>query len=120
VKILLDNGLPRGAVALLRDSGLDASHVGDFSLSRASDLQILDFAEQGNYCVVTLDADFHTLLAMRGASRPSVIRLRIEGLKAFDVANLLAPLIRRFERELRAGAVISVGRLTARCRLLPF
>jgi hypothetical protein len=38
---------------------------------------------------VTLDADLHTILALSGASGPSVIRLRLQGLGALAVAELV-------------------------------
>jgi len=33
----------------------------------------IDFARQGGWIVVTLDADFHALLALSGATGPSVV-----------------------------------------------
>jgi len=35
-----------------------------------SDAKILDFACQGGWIVVTLDAEFHALLALSGATGP--------------------------------------------------
>lgn len=84
IKILLDQGLPRSAAELLRQQGWDALHVSDVGLAAASDQTILNQAEQQGRTVVTLDADFHALLAVSGASAPSVVRLRIEGLKGSD------------------------------------
>lgn len=54
---------------------------------RAADEQILEFALGKNSVVVTLDSDFHTILAVSGAVGPSVIRGRIEGLRALDIAE---------------------------------
>ena len=51
-------------------------------MSRATDEEILAFSLEKNAIVVTLDADFHTILAVSGASGPSVIRLRLQGLGA--------------------------------------
>jgi predicted nuclease of predicted toxin-antitoxin system len=48
----------------------------------ASDAVILDYAREEGRVIVTLDADFHTLLALTGATFPSVVRVRIEGLRA--------------------------------------
>jgi predicted nuclease of predicted toxin-antitoxin system len=38
--------------------------------------------------VVTLDADFHAILAVSRASTPSVIRIRMQGLDALEVVEL--------------------------------
>lgn len=79
MRLLLDQGLPRSAVLHLHNAGIEAIHVGDRGLATASDSRILDIGRQEKMVVVTLDADFHALLALSGATEPSVIRLRIEG-----------------------------------------
>jgi predicted nuclease of predicted toxin-antitoxin system len=119
MKVLLDNGLPRGAVPILNAHQIDANHVGDIGLSSASDQSIMNKAISDGRIIVTLDADFHTLLALSGAIGPSVIRIRIEGLKAMELARIINTVIKAFPDELRAGAVVSVGPKSARCRLLP-
>ena len=58
--------------------------------------------------VVTLDSDFHTILAIEGSAGPSVIRLRQEGLKAREVADLLRQVIELCRDDLLAGAVVPV------------
>jgi predicted nuclease of predicted toxin-antitoxin system len=81
MKLLLDQGLPRSTVVHLRKQGIEAAHVGDKGLATASDSTILECGRQEGMVVVTLDADFHALLALSGLTGPSVIRIRIEGLR---------------------------------------
>jgi predicted nuclease of predicted toxin-antitoxin system len=119
VKILLDNGLPRSAVSFLVAAGLEAVHVGEIGLASAADQLILDHARAEHFVIVTFDADFHTLLALRGLNAPSVIRIRIEGLKGTEVAAILHRIVGQFGDELLAGAVLSIGPRIARCHLLP-
>lgn len=57
--------------------------------------------------IVTLDADFHALLATSGARQPSTIRIRQEGLRGEDVARLVA-LVIAGEAELESGVVAAV------------
>jgi predicted nuclease of predicted toxin-antitoxin system len=82
MKLLLDQGLPRSTVFHLHNSEIEAAHAGDMGLATASDAKILETALREGRVVVTLDADFHALLVLSGAAGPSVIRIRIEGLRA--------------------------------------
>jgi predicted nuclease of predicted toxin-antitoxin system len=46
------------------------SHVGEIGMSKAADEEILAFALREHATLVTLDADFHAILAVSGASGP--------------------------------------------------
>lgn len=119
MKLLLDQGLPRTAVQLLDGIGTDSQHVSDVGFSEADDAEILERARFENRVVVTLDADFHALLALSGARGPSVIRLRIEGLKGQELKLILEQTVRQFDEDLQQGAVITIQPGRARIRLLP-
>ena len=108
MKMLLDQGLPRSCVELLRRAGIDAVHTGECGLATASDAEILDFARSENRVVVTLDADFHALLQVSNAAGPSVIRVRIEGLRAQALAGVLCKVIEQCPNDLATGAMVSV------------
>jgi predicted nuclease of predicted toxin-antitoxin system len=117
--ILLDQGLPRSASSLLRDEGWDVVHTGDIGLSRATDREILDFARTEQRVIVTLDSDFHTILAVTNASSPSVIRLRLEGLRGPDLALLIRKIWPKIEPQLKKGAMVTVSESAIRIRNIP-
>ncbi|MGB2593168.1 MAG: DUF5615 family PIN-like protein [Candidatus Acidiferrum sp.] len=117
--LLLDQGLPRSTVFHLRAVGIESIHVGERGLATASDASILDVARRENLIVVTLDADFHALLALSVAASPSVIRIRIEGLRGEQIANMLVDVLSLCEKDLAIGAVVSVTENGARIRRLP-
>ena len=119
MKLLLDQGLPRSTVKHLAGAGIVAEHVGDLGVPDAEDDVILDSARQRNAVVVTLDADFHQTLAATRAILPSVIRIRIEGLKGDQVAAILKQVFSTARAELGAGAVVSVTPGRIRVRALP-
>lgn len=119
MRLLLDQGLPRSTVVHLRNLGIEAFHTGDRSLAAASDSEILEIGRQEGRIVVTLDADFHALLVLSGASGPSVIRIRIEGLRAERLASLLLNVLKSCEEDLLKGAMISVTEHGIRVRRLP-
>jgi predicted nuclease of predicted toxin-antitoxin system len=64
-RLLLDQGLPASTAVLLRQSGWDVVHVSEIGMSRASDTDIVQRARAELRVCVTLDADFHSLLASR-------------------------------------------------------
>ena len=119
MRLLLDQGLPRSTVLYLHNHGIEAVHVGDRGLGTASDSTIIDFGRQTGMVVVTLDADFHALLALSGLTGPSVIRIRIEGLRGEALARLLATILRVCGNDLLKGAMVSVTENGIRVRRLP-
>lgn len=119
IRLLLDQGLPRTTGKLLSTAAWDVIHVGDIGLGRATDQQILDYAKSDNRVCVTLDADFHALLAIADASGPSVIRLRKEGLHASALAGLLMTVWPHIETHVIDGAMITITEKSIRVRGLP-
>lgn len=119
MKLLLDQGLPRTAAALLRAAGLDTIHVSEIGYATAEDSVILQLGEEQERTVVTLDADFHALLALLAATTPSVIRIRIEGLRAEAAANLIQVVVSHCAQDLAQGAVVTVQEKRLRVRRLP-
>jgi predicted nuclease of predicted toxin-antitoxin system len=110
MKLLLDMGLPRSAAALLTRKGVDTIHVGDLGLSQAHDEVILQTARDRKRVMATPDADFTAIDALSSSSPPSVVRIRIEGLKGDETAAPLSPVVKRCELWTKAQWSPSSGR----------
>jgi predicted nuclease of predicted toxin-antitoxin system len=119
MKLLLDQGLPHSAATLLCEAGINTIHVAEIGLSAADDIDILQIAREHGRVVVTLDADFHALLALSAATSPSVIRIRIERLRAQALTNLLLTVLDEFVEDLEQGVVVTVEPSRVRMRRLP-
>jgi predicted nuclease of predicted toxin-antitoxin system len=104
---------------LLRQGGWDVVHVSEIGMSRADDREILGRARADSRVCVTLDADFHSLLATSGERGPSVIRIRKEGLDADALAALLRTIWSRIEDALVGGALVTISERSIRARRLP-
>ncbi len=118
-RLLLAQGLPYSTAALLNALGWDVVHVTDLGMQRASDQEIIDYSrEQARICM-TLDADFHHILAISKATTPSVIRIRQEGLKGADVAQRLHTLWPRLQPKLKNPAMVTITHDNIRIRYLP-
>ena len=119
MKVILDEGLPLEAARLLRKAGVDAKHVLELAMGGASDHEIIGRAEADQAIIITLDADFHQILATTGAAKPSVIRFRIEGLKPQPLSYLLSNVLTYTQNDLASGAMVSVDEKSIRVRRLP-
>jgi predicted nuclease of predicted toxin-antitoxin system len=118
-RLLLDQSLPRSTAALLTQFGWDVIHVSDIGMSRADDVEILRRGRAEGRICVTLDADFHSLLAISGERAPSVIRIRKEGLDAGALAALLQGIWPDVQDALNGGAMVTVTNRSVRVRRLP-
>ncbi len=88
-------------------------------MGAASDSELVAHARDEERIIVTLDADFHALLALSDARVPSAMRIRIQGLRGDDLARLIEQVLPLCEEELRSGALVSIDGRTVRVRRLP-
>jgi predicted nuclease of predicted toxin-antitoxin system len=68
--------------------------------------------------VVTLDADFHAILVVSGMSAPSVIRIRLEGVKGPAIAAIIRDVLAAYAPDLAVGCMITVKEQKTTCHLL--
>ncbi len=119
MKLLLDQGMPRSTVEILREAGFEAVHTGDIGLATADDAVILEMGKNQGCVIVTLDADFHTMLALSSDNSPSVIRIRIERLNGQKAGRLIINILDQYKEELEKGVVLTVQPDKIRFRFLP-
>jgi predicted nuclease of predicted toxin-antitoxin system len=119
LSILLDEGLPWRAAQWLRDHGVDALHTRELGLASATDAKILMRASLEHRTCVTLDHDFHAILAETGASTPSVILIRTQQTSYEETGKLILKLLAEVSNHLEAGVAITATRRGIRLRHLP-
>ncbi len=117
--LLLDQGIPVDAAGMFRQLGYHCRHVSELGMQAAEDEEILDLAGIQSSVIITLDADFHSLVAVRGLTTPSVIRLRREGCRAEAAVEILVPVLEKYASELATGALISIKEHRITCHMLP-
>ena len=119
MKFLLDQNLSAGAADVLRKRGMDVIHARDAGLATAEDDEILEWSRRHGHVVITLDADFHVLLALSEARSPSVIRIRIEGLRDLELSDLIERVVGVVAEDLARGVAVTVTPTSVRRRNLP-
>ena len=104
----------------LADAGNDVVHVSDIGLLSADDATILKRAGDDDRVVLSADADFGTLLASAGLSKPSFVLLRsADHLTPEAQADLVLANLPTIEDELLRGAIATFARGRLRVRSLP-
>ena len=120
MKLLLDQGLPLSTAELLREQEVEAIHVSEIGWSRAEDPEIIKLAQTNDQIVITLDADFHALLALTSANSPSVIWIRIANLRAPELVEIILSILDEYQEMLAKGVAITVrSDRKIKMRLLP-
>jgi predicted nuclease of predicted toxin-antitoxin system len=74
MKLLVDMNLAPRWVKLLTTSQFDAGHWSSLGSPQALDAEIMAFAAEHDYVVLTNDLDFGAILAVTHREKPSVVQ----------------------------------------------
>lgn len=104
---------------MLSSEGHDAVHWTACGKPNALDSEVLSYAKQNGYVLLTYDLDFGAILAASSGSSPSVIQIRAANLNPDSIATEVVAAIRQMTTELEAGALIIIEPGSTRLRMLP-
>jgi predicted nuclease of predicted toxin-antitoxin system len=119
VKLLVDMNLSPRWVATLGDAGHEAVHWSTAGSWTASDQEIMLFARDNEYIVLTHDLDFGDILAATNGAKPSVVQIRSAGLSVARIGAQVVAGLALCAEELAAGALVTIDASRTRVRLLP-
>lgn len=119
LKLVIDMNLSPAWVPVLADAGIEAVHWADLGRPDAADRVLFSWAREHGHVVFTHDLDFGAMLALTAARSPSVFQFRTQDVSPAALAARAIAALRRFERELLAGALVVVDERRERVRLLP-
>ena len=119
MKLLIDMNLSPRLADLLTDAGHLAVYWGTVGKPNAEDSEILTWAKENGYVILTNDLDFSAILATTGFASPSVIQIRRRDLIPETIVPFILRAVECFAAELYAGALLVVDECRYRVRLLP-
>jgi predicted nuclease of predicted toxin-antitoxin system len=119
MRLLVDMNLSPEWVTFLKKAGFEAVHWSDVGSPNAPDVELMTWAAERNYVVLTADLDFGAILAATRGARPSVLQIRSDVLTPRAIGDAVIGALRQSEQELIDGALASVDAARARFRILP-
>ena len=104
---------------LFRENGYESAHWTEVGSRTACDRDIVRWANENGWIIITNDLDFGAILALERLCLPSVIQLRRLELFSDSVFQILDRVIKQCKKELERGAIVAVDEKRMRVRLLP-
>ena len=119
MKWLIDMNLSPRWVRLLEEAGMEAVHWSVLGLGSAPDEEIMAFASQYDYVVLTHDLDFGAILSATHGKKPSVVQIRTQDVSPDVIGRQVVVALRQMASELEEGALVTVDPDRVRLRVLP-
>jgi predicted nuclease of predicted toxin-antitoxin system len=119
VKLLVDMNLSPSWVERLAGHGFEAVHWSTIGAPTAPDVEILAWANEHEFVLITNDLDFSAILAAGAVSGPSVIQLRTQDLLSDAAVSIVANTLAAHREDIERGALLSIDEGGTRVRMLP-
>jgi predicted nuclease of predicted toxin-antitoxin system len=119
VKLLVDMNLSPSWVERLVRHGFEAVHWSTIGAVTAPAVEILTWANEHHFVVITNDLDFSAILAAGAVNGPSVVQLRTQDLLSEGAVRIVARALEAHREDLERGALLSINEGGTRVRMLP-
>ena len=119
MKLLIDMNLSPRLVELLAGAGMEATHWNAVGSNDASDHEIMAYAKEHGFIVLTHDLDYGAILAVTNAEKPSVVQIRAGDVTPETLIEAVITGLHQCKQALADGALLTIDPARLRIRLLP-
>lgn len=119
MKLLVDMNLSPGWADRLGRHGFEAVHWSTIGAATAPDVEILTWANEHQFVLITNDLDFSAILAASAGAAPSVVQIRMQDLLSDRAVSGVANAVAAYREEIERGALLSIDEGGTRVRMLP-
>jgi predicted nuclease of predicted toxin-antitoxin system len=119
MKLLVDMNLSPRWVGFLTQHVIQAVHWSSVGEIDALDAEIMAYAREHGYVVLTHDLDFGAILAATQGAGPSVVQIRAEEVSPELIGMQILAALEQMRGELEEGALLTIHPKHARLRVLP-
>ena len=119
MKLLVDMNLSPSWVERFARHGFEAVHWSTIGAATAPDVEILVWANEHGFVLITNDLDFSAILAASAGASPSVVQIRTQDLLSDVVVSIVAKALDAHREDIERGALLSIDEAGTRVRVLP-
>ena len=119
MNLLVDMNLSPSWVDRLARHGFEAVHWSTIGAATAPDVEILMWANEHHFIVITNDLDFSAILAASSGATLSVVQIRTQDPLSDEVVTIVAKAIDAHREDVERGALLSIDEAGTRVRMLP-
>ncbi len=119
MKVLVDMNLSPRWAAELQSRGFESIHWSRIGAATAPDEEVLAWCAVNGHVLFTHDLDFGAILAASKERKPSVVQLRTENVLPAVMLQRAIDALKKVEKELAQGALVTIEPDRHRIRLLP-
>ena len=119
MKLLVDMNLSPSWIERLTRHGFEAVHWSSIGAVTAPDSEILKWANEHEFVLITNDLDFSAILAAGAVTGPSVIQLRSQDLLSDAAVSIVVSALEAHREAIERGALLSIDEAGRRVRMLP-
>ena len=99
--------------------GFEAVHWSTIGAATAPDVEILTWANEHEFVLITNDLDFSAILAASAGASPSVVQIRTQDLLSDEAVSTVARALDAHREDIERGALLSIDEGGTRVRMLP-
>jgi predicted nuclease of predicted toxin-antitoxin system len=119
MRFLIDMNLSPKWVGVLEQAGIEAMHWSTIGPANTGDPDIMAYAKENGFVVLTNDLDFGSILAATGGNAPSVVQLRTDDCRVGSITDLVTRSLIQAEDQLAEGALVTIETTKLRITSLP-
>ena len=119
MKLLVDMNLSPKFADLLVSDDITSEHWSQVGAATAKDSEIVNYAFQNGYVIVTCDLDFSAILSVTHGKKPSIVQVRTRYMPVHDLADIVIKAIKQNTDDINSGAILTIDAKKSRSRLLP-
>jgi len=119
MKILLDMNLSPKWIDFLNANNIESLHWSYIGPPDSPDTEIINYAKNHNFTILTNDLDFGFILAITQGKKPSIIQIRTGILSPEIIGNIVVNAINHLASDIAQGAMITVDQRKIRVTVLP-